>query len=418
MGSSRDSFQVIQRHARLFLAGSDDNDEEDGQHLPLLRNPLQRLPTHLLYGPCRVHPFINLSQTSTNLFLNIPLSCAFTHLPSPHHQDTIATMQLSTVFAAAMALMMPAAVFGQNIGDPVITSVLVVEYVPAVSTSTVYQTTQFTVWSCAPDVLNCPARSATSLALVTAVVGMSTTICPLTFISTRVSSYTAPATTSYASSSPGATVSSASAISTTYSTASSTVTIGSSSSHSWSYWSTISYSATSTESIVTTQTTLYSGGPSLPTGWSISSTSSGSAGSGLASDSASSVSSVSASASASASASPLSSASSSASVYNPTGASSSATSSTNVITTSASAVVSTSVAANGSSYTISYSPLGTGSLTSQIISGPGSTNNISVPSGPTGSGPLPTYTGMAGRETVMTALSALALGMVAALVLV
>ncbi|KAG9620998.1 hypothetical protein KCV04_g13784, partial [Aureobasidium melanogenum] len=93
-------------------------------------------------------------------------------------------MKFSTVFAAAMALMMPAAVFGQAIGDSVTTSVLVVEYVPAVSTSTVYQTTQFTVWSCPPDVTNCPLRSATSLAMVTAIVGMSTTICPVTFVST------------------------------------------------------------------------------------------------------------------------------------------------------------------------------------------------------------------------------------------
>ncbi|KAH0382786.1 hypothetical protein KCU92_g5968, partial [Aureobasidium melanogenum] len=205
-------------------------------------------------------------------------------------------MKFSTVFAAAMALLMPAAVSGQAIGDSVTTSVLVVEYVPAVSTSTVYQTTQFTVWSCPPDVTNCPLRSATSLAMVTAIIGMSTTICPVTFVSTRVSSYTTPASTSFASS-PGATVSSASVISTTYSTGSSTITIGSSTT-SWSFWSTISYSATSTPSVVTSQATLYSGGPSLPTGVTVSSTSasnsagaaasSGSAGSGLASASASS----------------------------------------------------------------------------------------------------------------------------------
>ncbi|KAK6001733.1 hypothetical protein QM012_002223 [Aureobasidium pullulans] len=321
-------------------------------------------------------------------------------------------MKLSTVFAAAMALMMPAAVFGQNMGD-VTTSVLVVEYVPAVSTSTVYQTTQFTIWSCPPDVTNCPLRSATSLAMVTAIVGMSTTICPVTFVSTRVSSYTTPASTSYASSSPGATVSSASVISTTYSTGSSTITIGSSTT-SWSFWSTISYSATSTPSVVTSQATLYSVGPSLPTGvtvnWSSAgvsaAASSGFAGSGLASVSASASSGV-------PSASSISSAS--ASVFNPAGASSLSAASN---AASASAIVTASVAANGSSYTISYSPLGTGSLTSQVVSGPGSTNNISVPSALIGSSPLPTYTGMAGRKAVMTALSALAFGMVAALVLV
>lgn len=378
---------------------------------------LQCLPTH------RTHPYKNLSQTSTNFVLNIPLpsSLLCIHSFPPHnHNNTIATMKLSTVFAAAMALMMPAAVSGQNIGDSVTTSVLVVEYVPAVSTSTVYQTTQFTVWSCPPDVTNCPLRSATSLAMVTAIVGMSTTICPVTFVSTRVSSYTTPASTSFASL-PGATVSSASVISTTYSTGSSTITIGSSTT-SWSFWSTISYSATSTPSIVTSQATLYSGGPSLPTGVTdiststgisaaASSGSAGSAGSGLASASASSGSAGSGPAS---SGIPSGSSASSASVFNPAGASSSSAASN---AASASAIVSTSVAANGSSYTISYSPLGTGSLTS-VVGGLGSTNNISVPSGPTGSGPLPTYTGMAGREAVMTALSALAFGMVAALVLV
>lgn len=365
------------------------------------------MPSHSPYSPL-YKPLPDLDQLHPE---HPTPSCAFTHLPSHNHQNTTATMKLSTVFAAAMALLMPAAVSGQAIGDSVTTSVLVVEYVPAVSTSTVYQTTQFTVWSCPPDVTNCPLRSATSLAMVTAIIGMSTTICPVTFVSTRVSSYTTPASTSFASS-PGATVSSASVISTTYSTGSSTITIGSSTT-SWSFWSTISYSATSTPFVVTSQATLYSGGPSLPTGVTVSSTSasnsagaaasSGSAGSGLASASGSDVS----------SASSISSAS--ASVFNPAGASSSSAASN---AASASAIVSTSVAANGSSYTISYSPLGTGSLTSQVVSGPGSTNNISVPSGPTGSGPLPTYTGMAGRETVMTALSALAFGMVAALVLV
>ncbi|THV76367.1 hypothetical protein D6D28_01181 [Aureobasidium pullulans] len=180
-------------------------------------------------------------------------------------------MHKLSITLAAMAAM---AIMAQNIGDPVTTSVLVVEYVPAVSTSTVYQTTQFTVWSCAPDVTNCPARSATSIAMVTAIIGMSTTICPVTFVSTRVSSYTTPASTSYASSTPGASISSASVISTTYSTGSSTITIGSSSTD-FNYWSTISYSASSTESIVTSQATLYSGGPSLPTGVTISSTTSG-----------------------------------------------------------------------------------------------------------------------------------------------
>ncbi|KAI5268653.1 hypothetical protein E4T47_07719 [Aureobasidium subglaciale] len=352
-------------------------------------------------------------------------------------------MKLSTVFAAAAMAMLPAAL-GQNIGDPVVTSVLVVEYVPAVSTSTVYQTTQFTVWSCAPDVLNCPVRSATSLAMVTAIVGMSTTICPVTFLSTRVSSYTTPASTSYRSSTPGASISSASAISTTYSTGSSTITIGSSTTD-FNYWSTISYSAFSTESVVTSQATLYSGGPSLPTGVTISSTSmgvsggsasasGGSGGSGPASASASSISSGLSSAS---SASPIQS--TSASDFNPAGASSSsaATSSSasagaspstgsssptstsaGSITSSINVAISTSLATNGSSYTISYLPLGTGSLSSQVIAGSGSSNNISVSSGPTGSGPLTTYTGTASPQTVMSVFAALALGIVAALIVV
>ncbi|KAI5202883.1 hypothetical protein E4T39_04474 [Aureobasidium subglaciale] len=342
-------------------------------------------------------------------------------------------MKLSTVFTAAAVAMLPAAL-GQNIGDPVMTSVLVVEYVPAVSTSTVYQTTQFTVWSCAPDVLNCPVRSATSLAMVTAIVGMSTTICPVTFLSTRVSSYTTPASTSYRSSTPGASISSGSAISTTYSTGSSTITIGSSTTD-FNYWSTISYSAFSTESVVTSQATLYSGGPSLPTGVTVSSTIMGvSGGSGPASTSASSISSGLSSAS---SASIIPSTSSSA--FNPAGASTSsaatsssasagasastgssspASSSAGSITSSISFAASTSVAINGSLYTISYLPLGTGSLSSQVITSSGSSNNISVSSGPAGSGPLTTYTGTACRQTVMSVFAALALGIVAALVVV
>jgi hypothetical protein len=97
MGSSRDSFQVIQRHARLFLAGSDDNDEEDGQHLPLLRvvgksstapshSPsLRALPCSPLYKPL---PDLNQSLPEHPTLLCIH---SFTITPpSRHHRHDAA----------------------------------------------------------------------------------------------------------------------------------------------------------------------------------------------------------------------------------------------------------------------------------------------------------------------------------------
>ncbi|ETS76298.1 hypothetical protein PFICI_11685 [Pestalotiopsis fici W106-1] len=51
---------------------------------------------------------------------------------------------------------------------------------PLSRTSTVYSTTIYTVTSCAPEVTNCPASSG-SPAVVTSIIALSTTVCPITY---------------------------------------------------------------------------------------------------------------------------------------------------------------------------------------------------------------------------------------------
>ncbi|KKY14316.1 putative extracellular serine-threonine rich protein [Diplodia seriata] len=67
------------------------------------------------------------------------------------------------------------------------------------STSTVYATQVHTITSCAPEVTNCPARSGTP-AVVTSVVPVSTTVCPVTATETPAGS--APAGSAPAGSAP------------------------------------------------------------------------------------------------------------------------------------------------------------------------------------------------------------------------
>ncbi|KAL1636530.1 hypothetical protein SLS56_001115 [Neofusicoccum ribis] len=55
------------------------------------------------------------------------------------------------------------------------------------STSTVYATSLYTVTSCAPEVTNCPASSGTP-AVVTSIVAISTTVCPVTATETPAAS--------------------------------------------------------------------------------------------------------------------------------------------------------------------------------------------------------------------------------------
>jgi len=74
---------------------------------------------------------------------------------------------------------------------PVVTTVVIIDVFPAISTSTVYSTREVTVTSCAESVTNCPARSA-SVVVITEVTAVSTTLCPLTL----TSSYTSEVVTS------------------------------------------------------------------------------------------------------------------------------------------------------------------------------------------------------------------------------
>lgn len=66
--------------------------------------------------------------------------------------------------------------------------IVVVQHFAAVSTSTAYSTSEVTVWACASTASECPEDSSTSLvSVVTAVVPVSTTICPLTVTSVTTS---------------------------------------------------------------------------------------------------------------------------------------------------------------------------------------------------------------------------------------
>ncbi|KAJ9656973.1 hypothetical protein H2201_008335 [Coniosporium apollinis] len=65
-----------------------------------------------------------------------------------------------------------------------IVTVVLVDVIPAISTSTVYTTQVNTVYSCHPTVTDCPLRSP-PVAIVTATVAISTTLCPVTLTSSR-----------------------------------------------------------------------------------------------------------------------------------------------------------------------------------------------------------------------------------------
>ncbi|KAE9988166.1 hypothetical protein EG328_000122 [Venturia inaequalis] len=69
-----------------------------------------------------------------------------------------------------------------------LTSVVVVDLFPAVSTSTAYATSLVTILGCPPWETKCPVRH-NSVAVVTLNTAVSTTVCPLTLTSSRFSSY-------------------------------------------------------------------------------------------------------------------------------------------------------------------------------------------------------------------------------------
>ncbi|TLD19454.1 hypothetical protein E2P81_ATG07071 [Venturia nashicola] len=94
--------------------------------------------------------------------------------------------------SAAMAAMAPL-VGAQGGGSQVVihktlTSVVVVDLFPAVSTSTAYATSLVTILGCPPWETKCPVRH-NSVAVVTLNTAVSTTVCPLTLTSSRLSSY-------------------------------------------------------------------------------------------------------------------------------------------------------------------------------------------------------------------------------------
>jgi hypothetical protein len=60
---------------------------------------------------------------------------------------------------------------------------------PALAPVTVYQTQLITVLGCPPWETNCPVRHGQTQAVVTATVGVTTTVCPLTFSQVRLSSF-------------------------------------------------------------------------------------------------------------------------------------------------------------------------------------------------------------------------------------
>jgi hypothetical protein len=101
-----------------------------------------------------------------------------------------------------------------------LTTVIVQDIVPAIYTSTQYATNIVTVLGCPPGELNCPVRH--SVAIVTATLAFSTTVCPLTMTSQHLSQFE---TTVLSTIAPLTTE----PFSTTTSTWSGTVTLGSTS---------------------------------------------------------------------------------------------------------------------------------------------------------------------------------------------
>ncbi|GAB7363322.1 hypothetical protein MBLNU230_g3603t1 [Neophaeotheca triangularis] len=98
------------------------------------------------------------------------------------------TIHLFTTATMADQIIAPPA-YGDSTGavEPSVTRMVIINYMPAVSVSTVYSTSDVTVYSCASSVTDCPAGSTS---LVTAVVPLSTTLCPLTLTSVSTSNVT------------------------------------------------------------------------------------------------------------------------------------------------------------------------------------------------------------------------------------
>ncbi|KIW00911.1 uncharacterized protein PV09_07656 [Verruconis gallopava] len=69
------------------------------------------------------------------------------------------------------------------------TTVVVVDEIPAIAPITVYSTQHITIWGCPDWETNCPVRNGRTQAVITATVGATTTICPLTYSQARLSSF-------------------------------------------------------------------------------------------------------------------------------------------------------------------------------------------------------------------------------------
>lgn len=67
------------------------------------------------------------------------------------------------------------------------TTVVVIDQVPAVAVRTVYATSHITVFGCPPWETNCPVHAGDTQAVVTATIGATTTVCPLTLNQARLS---------------------------------------------------------------------------------------------------------------------------------------------------------------------------------------------------------------------------------------
>ncbi|KAI6854875.1 hypothetical protein D0864_07477 [Hortaea werneckii] len=100
-------------------------------------------------------------------------------------------MQLKLIAAALAGASSVAASADVKRTDKV-TSVVVVDYFPAQSVSTVYATSSFTIYDCPASVSSCPVTGTPSI--YTSMVSVSTTICPLTLTSITTTAF-APSST-------------------------------------------------------------------------------------------------------------------------------------------------------------------------------------------------------------------------------
>ncbi|KAL1639486.1 hypothetical protein SLS58_007918 [Diplodia intermedia] len=99
-------------------------------------------------------------------------------------------MQLLKLFLALAALV--SATLAAKHGDyepQFTTSIVFVDVIPAVTTSTVFATYEVTVTSCPSSVTDCPTLSAT---VFTSFIPISTTVCPVTLTSSYTSNITTP----------------------------------------------------------------------------------------------------------------------------------------------------------------------------------------------------------------------------------